>query len=207
MQKERAEAKVAFRAQFQRTRAYRLLSPMSAYQPGRLENLEEACWRFHCAVARKELKGAGAGRALSLLLRLKQELQEPTWLPEHVSVALDTLQDALQHLASTRRQGRPRDNVGRTFRRVMRNFFLHGVLLKSGWRALSQTEIDEILNDLFKVAIGRALSLDSYVRMRKREQAVDNKEISASRRRRPISRPRNARVVCAIPATSGPSSS
>ncbi|MGH7780591.1 MAG: hypothetical protein ACREQR_12270 [Candidatus Binataceae bacterium] len=188
MQEERAEAKAAFRAQFQRTQAYQLLSPLRRYQTKRLENLEEACWNFRCAEARKGLKGAGAGRALSLLLNLRRELREPTWLPDHVSVALDTLQDKLQHLASNRPQGRPRDSLGQTFRRNMWVFLWPGVLLKDGYRALSQPKIDEVLNELFKVAIGRALSLDSYVRMRKREQAVENRDISASSRRRAILR-------------------
>ncbi len=148
MQDEMTRARLAFHEKFQHTLAYQMLSPMSAYQPGRLERLEEACWGFRCAEARKELKGAGADRALLLLGRLKEELREASWLPEHVPVALDTLNDSLQLLASKKRQGRPRDNLGQTFRRNMRIFFRHGVLLKDGCRSLSQQEIDEILNDL-----------------------------------------------------------
>lgn len=183
MQEEMTRVKLAFHEKFQHTLAYQMLSPMSAYQPERLERLEEACWRFRCAVARKDLRGAGAKRALSLLGSLKEELREAIWLPEHVPVALDTLNESLQLLASKKRQGRPRDNLGQTFRRNMRIFFRHGVLLKDAYRSLSQQEIDEILNDLFKVSIGRTLSLDSYVRMRKREQAEEIKDITRNFRR------------------------
>jgi hypothetical protein len=165
---EMTRSKLDFHEKFQQTRAYQMLSPMRRYQPGRLEFLEEACWRFRCAAAGKALRGTSAGRALVLLLRLKQELGEPIWLSENVAIAFDTLQDSLQHWASRRRQGRPRDNLGQTFRRLMRTFFRDGVLLKTGWRSLSQPEMDEILNDLFRISIGRALSLDSYIRMRKR---------------------------------------
>jgi signal transduction histidine kinase len=92
MQEEMARAKQAFHEKFQHTLAYQMLSPMSSYQPGRMELLEEACWGFRCAVARKDLKGAGAERALSLLGRLQDELREAIWLPESVPAALDTLQ-------------------------------------------------------------------------------------------------------------------
>lgn len=134
-------------------------------------------------MARKDLKSARAERALALLARFKEELGEAIWLPEHIPVAIDTLQDSLQLWASKKRQGRPRDNLGQTFRRNMGIFFRLGVLLKDGWRSLSQTELDEILNDLFKVAMGRTLSLDSYVRMRKREQAKERGSIPATGRR------------------------
>jgi hypothetical protein len=107
-----------------------------------------------CEVARKDLRGAGAERALLLLARLKEELHDAIWLPEYVPAALDKLQDDLPLSASKRREGRPRDSLGHTFRRNMQIFFSHGVLLKDGWRSLSQPEIDEILNDLFRVAIG-----------------------------------------------------
>lgn len=203
MQDEMTRARLAFHEKFQHTLAYQMLSPMSAYQPGRLERLEEACWGFRCAEARKELKGAGADRALLLLGRLKEELREASWLPEHVPVALDTLNDSLQLLASKKRQGRPRDNLGQTFRRNMRIFFRHGVLLKDGCRSLSQQEIDEILNDLFRVAIGRALSLDSYVRMRKREQAEEIKDITANRRRQAALQ-KNATILGVAAADSTP---
>ncbi len=84
MQEEITRAKLAFHEKFQHTLAYQMLIPMGAYQQGRLERLEEACWNFRCAEARKELKGAGADRAVLLLGRLKEELQEAIWLPEHV---------------------------------------------------------------------------------------------------------------------------
>jgi len=208
MQEEITRAKLAFHEKFQDTLAYQMLSPMSAYQPGRLERLEEACWSFRCGVARQDLRGAGAERALSLLGSLKEELRGAIWLPEHVPVALDTLNDSLQLLASKKRQGRPRDNLGQTFRRNMRIFFRHAVLLKDGWRSLSQAEIDEILNDLFKVAIGRTLSLDSYVRMRKREQAEEIKDITANRRRQSALQ-KNATIpgVAAADSTPGPEAS
>jgi hypothetical protein len=183
MQEKMTRVKLAFHEKFQSTLAYQKLSPMSAYQPRRLELLEEACWRFRCAAARKELMGSKAERILVNLRRLEEELREATWLPEHVPAALDSLNDSLQFLASRKRQGRPRDNLGQTFRRNMTIFFRFGVLDKDGWRSLSQTELDAILNDLFKVAIGRSLSLDSYVRMRKREQAQEKRSISANGRR------------------------
>lgn len=192
MQEEMTRVKLAFHEKFQSTLAYQLLSPMCRFQRGRLELLEEACWRFRCATARKELMGSRAERILVHLRRLEEELREATWLPEHVPAALDSLNDSLQFLASRKRQGRPRDNLGQTFRRNMRIFFRLGVLLKDGWRSLSQPELDEILNDLFTVAIGRTLSLDSYVRMRKREQAEEKRDISASRRRRAVALRRNA---------------
>ena len=203
MQEEMTRAKLAFHEKFQHTLAYQMLRPMSAYQPGRLELLEEACWRFRCAVARKDLKGAGAERALSLLGRLRAELREPIWLPEHVPAALDDLNDSLQRLASKKRQGRPRDSLGQTFRRNMRTFFRYGVLLKNGWRSLSQPESDEILNDLFKVAIGRTLSIESYVRMRRREQAEEKKDIAASRRRQAALQ-KNATIRGAVATSSTP---
>jgi hypothetical protein len=183
MQEDMKRVKLVFHEKFQSTLAYQMLSPMSAYQPGRLELLEEACWRFRCAATRKELMGSKAERILVHLRRLEEELREATWLPEHVPGALDTLDDSLRLLASRKRQGRPRDNLGQTFRRNMRIFFRLGVLLKDGWRSLSQQELDEILNDLFKVAIGRTLSLNSYVRMRKREQAQEKRYVSANGRR------------------------
>ena len=213
MQDEMTRARLAFHEKFQHTLAYQMLSPMSRYQQGRLERLEEACWRFRCAVARKELKGTRAERALVLLGRLKEELQEAIWLPEHVPAALDKLQDDLQLLASKRREGRPRDSLGQTFRRNMWIFFSPGVLLKDGCRSLSPPETDEILNDLFKVAIGRTLSLDSYIRMRKREQAKDKKDIAADRRRQAALQ-KNATIRGAVaagstpgPEASGPNSS
>ena len=91
MHEEMTHAKLAFHEKFQHTLAYQMLSPMSAYRPGRIELLEEACWRFRCAVARRDLKGAGAERALSLLEHLKEELGEPIWLPEHIPAAPDEL--------------------------------------------------------------------------------------------------------------------
>ena len=185
-------AKLAFHEKFQGTLAYQMLSPMSRFQRGRLELLEEACWQFRCAAARKELMGSKAERTLVQLRRLEEELREATWLPEHVPAALDSLKDSLQFLASRKRQGRPRDSLGQTFRRNMWIFFSPGVLLKDGWRSLSRLEIDEVLNDLFTVAIGRTLSFESFVRMRKREQAEEKKDLSASRRRRAVSLSKNA---------------
>jgi hypothetical protein len=180
MQEGMARAKLDFHEKFQKTIAYQMLSP-SRFQQGRLERLEEACWRFRSAAARKELMGARAERILVHLGRLEDELREAIWLPEQVPAALDTLRNSLEFLASRKRQGRPRDNLGQTFRRNMRIFFRLGVLLKDGFRSLSQPELDEILNDLFKVAIGRTLALDSYVRMRKRELAEEKKDLSAGR--------------------------
>jgi hypothetical protein len=206
MQEAGARAKATFQAQFRRTQAYELLNPMRAYDHRRLDRLEDACWRFRCAATRKELKGARARRALSLLLRLKRELGEPCWLPEQVPTELDRLQDQLIVLASKKRQGRPRDSIGKLFRRSMRNFFTPMIVLKDGCRSLSQTELDEVLSDLFKVAIGRVISLNSYVRMRKREQAADNKAMSASRRRRPISLNQTQRYSGRVAARSGPGS-
>lgn len=185
MQEDGARAKATFHAQFLRTQAYEWLSPMRAYDGGRLERLEDACWRFRCAATRKELKGPGANRALSLLLRLKRELGEPCWLPEQVPTALDTLQDELQRLASKRPQGRPRDGIGQTFRRNMGLFFSHQVLLKSGYRVLLKSEIDDLLSELSEVATGRPLLFDSYVRMRKRERAAENRVVAALHRQRP----------------------
>lgn len=192
MQEEITRAKLDFHDKFQKTIAYQMLSPMNRYQQGRLERLEEACWRFRSAAARKELMGARAERILVHLERLGEELREAIWLPEHVPPALDTLRDSLEFLASRKRQGRPRDSLGQTFRRNMWIFFSPGVLLKDGWRSLSRLEIDEVLNDLFTVAIGRTLSFESFVRMRKREQAEERKDLSASRRRRAVSLEKNA---------------
>src|ERR1700691_3397645 len=149
MQEEMTRVKLAFHEKFQSTLAYQMLSPMSRFQRGRLELLEEACWQFRCAAARKELMGSKAERTLVQLRRLEEELREATWLPEHVPAALDSLKDSLQFLASRKRQGRPRDSLGQTFRRNMWIFFSPGVLLKDGWRSLSRLEIDEVLNDLF----------------------------------------------------------
>ena len=167
MREEMTRAKLAFHEKFQGTLAYQMLSPMSRFQRGRLELLEEACWRFRSAAARKELMGVRAERILVHLGRLEEELQEAIWLPEHIPAALDTLRDSLEFLASRKRQGRPRDSLGQTFRRNMWIFFSPGVLLKDGWRSLSRPEIDEILNDLFTIAIGRTLSFESFVRMRR----------------------------------------
>ena len=89
-----------------------MLSPTS-FQRGRLEGLEEACWRFRSAAARKELMGARAERILVHLRRLEEELREAIWLPEHVPAALDTLRDSLEFLASRKRQGHPRDSLWR----------------------------------------------------------------------------------------------
>jgi hypothetical protein len=132
MQEEIARAKLAFHEKFQHTIAYQKLSPMSAYQQGRLERLEEACWRFRSAAARKGLMGSRAERILVHLGRLKEELREAIWLPEHVPAALDTLRDSLEFLASRKRPGRPRDSLGQTFRRNMWVFFSPGVLLEDG---------------------------------------------------------------------------
>jgi hypothetical protein len=175
MQEARERAKAAFHAKFERTLAYQLLSLMRAYDPTRLERLEAACWSFRCAAIRKELKGARARQALSLLGRLERELGEPSWPDEQVAVALDLLREKLQSMASKRGPGRPRDSLGQTFRRNMQIFFSRAVLTEGGWRALSRGELDEILSDLFKLATGRTLAHASYVRMRKREQAADHR--------------------------------
>lgn len=185
VQGNRELTKSAFRNRFRATRAYRILSPVAVYQPGRLERLEEACWRFRCAAARKELKSPAARRAFTSLLRLKRILGDPGWLAEPVSDALNRLQGELEFLVSRRRRGRPKDSLGKAFRRTMRVFLQSPVILpECGCRSLSQSEIDELLNELFMVALGRALSLDSYVRMRKRDKAADNGGISSSHRRR-----------------------
>ncbi|MGO9685050.1 MAG: hypothetical protein ACLPTZ_21160 [Beijerinckiaceae bacterium] len=87
MQEEMTRAKLAFHEKFQHTLAYQMLSPMSVYQTRRLELLKGACWDFRCAVSRKDLIGAGAERALSLLGSLNEELRDAIWLPEHIPAA------------------------------------------------------------------------------------------------------------------------
>lgn len=182
MQEEAAREKAAFHAQYLRTRVYEFLNSMRPSDPGRLSRLEDACWRFRCAAIRNELKGARARRALSLLLRLKAELQEPAGLPEQIPPALDALQDQLQRLASKRPEGRPRDGLGQAFRRNIEVFLTPFVVRRSGCRSLSREELHEVLSELFMVAIGRALSPDSYIRMRKREKAAAYRAFDAGRR-------------------------
>jgi hypothetical protein len=152
---------------------------MRAFDGGRLARLEETCWRLRCTAAREELKGAHGERALLPVLRLKQELGEPGWLPEAVPDALDTLQVELRYLASNRRRGRPRDKIGQTFRRIMQILLRSVLVLEGGCRELAQWEIDELLAELFSVATGRTISVKSYIRMRKRDRAAANKAISA----------------------------
>ncbi|HLM79366.1 MAG TPA: hypothetical protein VE957_13785 [Terriglobales bacterium] len=176
-------ARSLFHEQFKRTLVYELLSPMGKSQAARLQRLEEACWDFRRFETRSGLKGARAARALSTLLRFRQELGEPIWLPENVAAALDYIAEDLQVVASAARKGRPRDSLGQAFRRNMEIFLSPAVLTKDGYRTLPQEEMDRILNDLFGVTMGRALSFDSYVRMRKREQAVEKMEILESCRR------------------------
>jgi hypothetical protein len=176
IQEARKRARGRFQEQFERTFAYDLFSPMRKYQVGRFELLKDACWNFRCEETRTQMRGARAGRALSLLGRLKKELGDPTWLSENEAVALDTLLEKLQSLAKIRTKGRRRDNLGQTFRRNMGVFLYPAVLTKQGCRALSRQEADEVLAGLSAVALDRTVSLESYRRMRDRERAIEKNE-------------------------------
>jgi hypothetical protein len=175
IQEARKRSRYRFEEQFERTFAYELFSPMRKYQLGRFELLKDACWNFRCEETRTQMRGARAGRALSLLGRLKKELGDPTWLSENEAAALDTLLEKLQSLAERRTKGRRRDNLGQTFRRNMGVFLYPAVLTKQGCRALSQQEADEVLAGLSAVALDRTVSLESYRRMRDRERALEKK--------------------------------
>jgi hypothetical protein len=175
-QEARKRSRDRFQEQFERTYAYELFSPMREYQLRRFELLKDACWSFRCEETRTQMRGARAGRALSLLGRLKKELGDPTWLSENEAAALDTLLEKLQSLAKRRTKGRRRDNLGQTFRRNMDIFLYPAVLTKQGCRALSRQEADEVLAGLSAVALDRTVSLGSYRRMRDRERAIEKKE-------------------------------
>src|ERR1700684_3748920 len=140
MRQEIARAKLAFHEKLQQTIAYQMFSSIGEHFRGRLQLLEDACWNFQCAEARKELKGSVATKALSLLGRLEGELGEAIWIPDRVAAAIDTLKDSLQPLVLKKRQGRPKDSLGQTFRRNTRIFLSPLIRLRS----LSQSEVDEI---------------------------------------------------------------
>jgi hypothetical protein len=176
LQEARKRARCRFQEQFERTFAYELFSPMRKYQVGRFELLKDACWNFRCEETRTQMRGARAGRALSLLGRLKKELGDPTWLSENEAVALDTLLEKLQSLAKSKTKGRRRDALGQIFRRNMDVFLSRAVLTKQGCRALSRQEADEVLAGLSAVALDRTVSSESYRRMRNRERAVEKNE-------------------------------
>ncbi len=188
MQVELQGARAVFHEKFQNTRAYVLLTPIEKYQPGRLERLERACWLWRCAATRKALRGPQAKRALSLLARHKWCLREPSWLPEGLPAGLDKLQSDLTILASLGGKDRPRDTLGRSFRRNTGIFFTHGALIGGKYREFTQAEIDELLSELFFLATGRVLSLESYVRMRKRDKAEETQSTFGPREKAKESR-------------------
>lgn len=173
------QARAEFHEQFEKTLAYRLLAPMAEYNASRLKRLEEICWEFRRSEARGELKGAPALRALGTLSLLREQTRELIWLTENEMKAIDHVAESLINAASTSKKGRRRDSLGQTFRRIMGIFFLPALPTKDGCRALSREEKDEILCDLFKLTMGRTVSFESFVRMRKRERAAEKEEFLA----------------------------
>jgi hypothetical protein len=175
IQEARARARSRFQDQFEQTFAYDLFSPMRKYQREQFERIKDTCWSFRCEESRAQMSGARAERTLSPLRRLKMELGDPTWLSDNEAAALDTLEQKLRKLASSRKKGRRRDNLGQIFRRNMWVFLYPAVLTKQGCRALSRQETDHVLSDLSALALGRRVSPESYSRMRQRERAKENK--------------------------------
>lgn len=184
IQEARKRARSRFDERFERTSAYELLSPMRKYHSRRFELLKDCCWGFRCEENRAQMRGARANRALSLLERLTRELGDSTWLSESEAAALDTLEEKLRNLASSRRKGRRRDSLGRAFRRNACVFLNPGFLTTGDRRALSREAADEALSGLYAVTFERAISSESYGQMRRRERANENKEVLKSLRRR-----------------------
>jgi hypothetical protein len=191
IQEARKRARSRFDDRFDRTFAHNLFSPMSKYHRGRFELLKDSCWSFRCEENRAQMRGARAKRALSLLARLERELGDPTWLSENEAAALDTLEEKLRNLASSRTKGRRRDSLGQAFRRNAWVFLNPGYLTTGGRRALTSEAADAVLSGLYAVAFERKISSESYGQMRRRERATEKRELLKSLRPRRASPAKN----------------
>src|SRR5208337_4534000 len=143
---------------------YRPLVPVLRADAERLNRFEKACWLHHCAAAKNEFKGPPAKRALSHLERLQRALGDAPWLEESVAKSRRELGRELEKLAPRTGRGRPRDSIGRSFLRNMRNFIPWARAFQRTNRSISQEEIDEILCEIFFVVFGRKISFESFTR-------------------------------------------
>jgi hypothetical protein len=135
--------------------------------------LEDLCWAYRCTAERDKLRGALAEHCLYLLLRLKYELGDGIWLSAQEAKILDKIEKRLRRLASDKKRGRPKDQLGKGFRRDLRVSLRTAPRSKRSAQSIKPMAISEIGTALYPVALGRRVSWASYVRMDKRDRARD----------------------------------
>jgi hypothetical protein len=158
------------------------------FESDRRARFEEACWRFHYAELRNQLKGARAKRALKYMTVLRGVLGDLSWAPGRIAESLDELERQLEYLASKVNRGRPTDMVGKWFRQTMHLFVPPARWSQRTARSISREEIDEGLAELSGTVFGRRILGTSLTRMRKREKTSASNEETTDKQRRVSSR-------------------